>query len=132
MKGIDTNVLVRYFVRDDQKQAEKASSYIQKTIAIGESFFINHIVLCELAWVLESAYGYKKKEIADVLEKILITKQFEIEFKDIVHQAIHEYTHGSADLADYLIGRVNHANGCEITVTFDRSLKNSRSFFVLD
>jgi predicted nucleic-acid-binding protein len=132
MKGMDTNVLVRYLVRDDQRQAEKASSYIQKSSALGEMLFINHIVLCELAWVLEAAYDYKKKEIADVLEKILITKQFEIEFKDIVHQAIRDYMHGSADLADYLIGRVNHANGCELTVTFDRALRNSKSFTVLD
>jgi predicted nucleic-acid-binding protein len=81
---------------------------------------------------LESAYDYKKKEIAAVLEKILITKQFEIELKDIVHQAINEYIHGSGDLADYLIGRINHANGCDITVTFDRALKNIKSFTVLD
>src|SRR4030042_3592638 len=119
MKGMDTNVLVRYLVRDDKEQAAKASAYIQKVIASGEDCFINHIVLCELIWVLESAYGYKKREITTVLEKILMTKQFEIELKDTVRQAVNEYASGNGDLADYLTGMINHLNGCDITATFD-------------
>ncbi len=132
MKGLDTNVFVRYLVKDDEKQAEKASAYIRKIASSGESCFINYIVLRELVWVLESAYGFHEKEIADVLDKILIIKQFEIELKDIVRQAIHDYRHGKGDLADYLIGRINHASGCDATITFDRSLKPSSSFVVLD
>lgn len=132
MKGLDTNVLVRYLVKDDAKQAEMASAWIRKAIASGEDCFINHIVLCELVWVLESAYGFPKKEIADVLEKILITRQFEIESKDIVRQAIHDYRHGSGDIADYLIGRINHSHGCDVTGTFDRALKQGTFFVVLD
>jgi predicted nucleic-acid-binding protein len=132
MKGLDTNVLVRYLVKDDEKQAERASAFIRKIASSGESCFINHIVLCELVWVLESAYGFPKKEIADVLDKILITKQFEIESKDIIRQAILDYRHGKGDLADYLIGRINHASGCDATITFDRDLKPSACFAVLD
>ena len=75
--------LVRYLVRDDKKQAEKAGAYIRKVVAGGECCFINNIVLCELVWVLESAYEYDKAAIADVLERILATKQFELERKDI-------------------------------------------------
>jgi predicted nucleic-acid-binding protein len=98
MKGLDTNVLVRYLVKDDPEQAEKAIAYIQKLVASGENCFINHLVLCELVWVLESAYGYKKKQIADVLQKLLMTKQFEIELKDTARRAINEYSQGNGDL----------------------------------
>ncbi|MBI4690490.1 MAG: type II toxin-antitoxin system VapC family toxin [Nitrospirae bacterium] len=132
MKGLDTNVLIRYLVKDDKKQAERASTCIRKATANGESCFINHIVLCELVWVLESAYGYTKEEIAEVLEKMLITKQFEIELKDIVRQTIYDYMQGSGDIADYLIGRINHIKGCDVTATFDHALKNNPSFIVLD
>jgi predicted nucleic-acid-binding protein len=132
MKGLDTNILVRYLVKDDPRQAEKSVKFIKTTTDSGESCFINHIVLCELVWVLDSAYGYTKKEIIDVLEKILITKQFEIEAKDIVRQAINDYSHGSGDIADYLIGRINRVKGCDITVTFDRLLKHSPGFSLLD
>jgi predicted nucleic-acid-binding protein len=132
MKGLDTNVLVRYLVKDDERQAEKAAAYIRKVAVSGESCFINHIVLCELVWVLESAYGYEKNEIADVLDKMLMTRQFEIEAKDIVRQSIHDYRHGKGDLSDYLIGRSNHIKGCDVTATFDLALKKSPGFLIID
>jgi len=131
MRGLDTNVLVRFLVRDDLRQAELASSYIRKVTSDGGSCFINLIVFCELVWVLESAYGYSKQEIANVLEKMLTIRQFEIETKDIVRQAVHDYRRGSGDIADYLIGRVNQSQGCDQTVTFDRSLKRSPFFDVI-
>jgi predicted nucleic-acid-binding protein len=86
MIGLDTNVLVRYLVRDDKRQAEKASglhsgSYIQRGL-----FLYKTVGLCELVWVLEASYGFNKKEIAGVLEKILVTKQFEFEQKEIVRR----------------------------------------------
>ena len=132
MNGLDTNVLVRYLVKDDKKQAERAGAYIRKTAVNGEGCFINSIVLCELVWVLESAYQYKKETIADVLERILATKQFEFERKDLTRQAVHEYREGRGDLADYLIGRINQAQGCEVTASFDRALRNASAFIVLD
>ncbi len=132
MKGLDTNVLVRYLVKDDKQQAEKASAYIHEAAASGENCFIGNIVLCELVWVLESAYDFGKQDISDVLEKILITKQFEIEQKDIVRQAIKDYSNGKGDLADYLIGRINHGHGCGRTATFDRSLRDMPIFELLE
>jgi predicted nucleic-acid-binding protein len=132
MRGLDTNVLVRYIVRDDRRQAERASAYIRKFVEQGEVCFINRIVLCELVWVLEAAYGFSKKEIAGVLEKIHATKQFEIERKELPGQAVRDYVLGKGDLADYLIGRVNIAYDCDRTATFDRALKNVPVFEVLD
>jgi len=131
MKGLDTNVLVRYLVRDDRKQAEKTSAYIQKAVVSGKRCYINHVVLCELVWVLESAYKYSKKEIADVLDQILVTKQFEIDSKDLVSQSVHDYRNGRGDLSDYLLGRVNRSKGCDATVTFDLALRTSRYFALL-
>ncbi len=132
MKGLDTNILVRYLVRDDQKQAQKASSLINKVSSSGELCYINAIVLCELVWVLESAYSYSKKEIAGVIDKILVTRQFQIDRKDLVIHALREYREGKGDLADYLIGRSNRAAGCDSTATFDRALRGNTSFEVLD
>lgn len=71
MRGLDTNVLVRYLVRDDKKQAEKASAYIHKITASGKRCYVNHIVLCELVWVLESAYEYSKERSLRYSKKFL-------------------------------------------------------------
>jgi predicted nucleic-acid-binding protein len=131
MRGLDTNVLVRYLVRDDRQQAEKAAAAIQKAAAGGKRCYINHLVLCELVWVLESGYDYPKKEIAGVLEKILVTKQFDVDSKDLVNQAVHDYRNGRGDLADYLIGRMNRGKGSETTMTFDLALKGSPHFTLI-
>jgi len=131
MIGLDTNVLVRYLVKDDPRQASKASAYIRSAIERSETLFLNHIVLCEVVWVLESAYRYPKNAVLDVLEKVLLTKQFRIERKDEVWAALEEYRENEGDFADYLIGRANHSRGCEHTVTFDQTLKGSQTFRVL-
>jgi len=131
MIGLDTNILVRLFVMDDARQAEKAAAYIRRAETEGKKCFINPVVLCELVWVLESAYEYGKPEIAGLLEKMLMIKQFDIDSKDIVRQAVHDYRHGNADFADYLIGRINKHKGCEQTVTFDKALKGVGLFEVV-
>jgi predicted nucleic-acid-binding protein len=131
MTGLDTNVIVRYLVKDNREQGDKAAFIIRKVIEAGGSCYINHIVLCELVWVLESAYKYKKHEIADVLEKLLITKQFEIESRDTVRHALNEYKQGNGDIADYLIGWLNRSKGCDSTVTFDADLRTCENFRIL-
>ncbi len=132
MRGLDTNVLVRYLVWDDKKQAQKAADCIQEIIDSGNLCFVNIIVFCELVWVLESAYGFSRDEITEVCEKMLMIKQFEIESKDIVRMAVNDYKNGKADLADYLIGNVNENKGCKFTYTFDRALKKHNEFALID
>jgi predicted nucleic-acid-binding protein len=132
MTGLDTNVLVRYIVRDDELQAQRASAYIRNATDRGKCCFINHVVLCEPVWVLEAAYGFGKKEIVDVLEKIHAVRQFEIERKDVSRLAVRDYVRGKGDFADYLIGRVNQSYGCEKTGAFDRGLRNEIPFESLD
>jgi predicted nucleic-acid-binding protein len=45
--GLDTNVLVRYIVRDEPAQAARAARQLEQD----ERFLVGSIVLCELAWV---------------------------------------------------------------------------------
>jgi predicted nucleic-acid-binding protein len=51
--AVDTNVLVRAAVRDDQKQTEAA----MRIMAPAEMVAIAVSCLCEFAWVLRSVYG---------------------------------------------------------------------------
>ena len=83
MKAVDTNVLVRYLVQDDPRQGKRAADFIEAAATGEEQILIGNIVLCEMVWVLESAYGYSKPEIADAIEKILQAGAFRFESKDI-------------------------------------------------
>jgi len=63
---------------------------------------------------------------------MLITRQFEIDQKDVVRHAVNDYSQGKGDFADYLIGGINRSHGCNLTATSDRSLKDAPAFEVLD
>ena len=120
MNGLDTNVLVRYLIKDDPAQARKAAAFIRTHCTQASPCMINRIVLCELVWVLDVSYGYDRETIAGVLEKILRTHQFIVEDIDTAWAAWRDFRRSKADFADCLIGRINRAHGCEDTASFDR------------
>lgn len=121
MRGLDTNVLVRYVVQDDPVQSRRSGRLIEETAADGESLFLSCIVMCELVWVLESCYEATKNEIEEIIEKILLTGQFEVEHKSSVRAALEDFRAHKADFSDCLMGRVNRARGCHTTCSFDKA-----------
>ena len=131
MKGLDTNVLVRYLTHDDATQYDKARTYLETHCTTQEPCFINSIVLCELIWVLERAYGYTKDELIGVLEKVLLTKQFEVEHRGVAWVALQDFKKSKADFSDCLLGRLNRQTGCDETATFDKATTDLDGFTVL-
>lgn len=131
MIGFDTNLLVRLLVRDDPGQAAKVDALVQKCLDTDETILLNGIVLCETVWVLESAYGHSRSVVGEVLEKILLTRQLEVEDRDAVWRALGRFRKGQADFADYFLGERNSALGCHRTATFDRSLEGEEGFLLL-
>lgn len=119
MKGIDTNVLVRYLVQDDKKQSELANRFIEKKCTADSPGFVNHIVLCELCWVLSGNYKVTRGKIAEVIDKLLSVAQLQILQPELVWKANQDYRDSSADFADLLIARINEQETCDFTVTFD-------------
>ena len=71
MLGIDTNVLVRFLVRDDESQFEKARKLIKREVAAGRRVFVSQLVLLETEWVLRSRYGLSKIEIIAAISGLL-------------------------------------------------------------
>ena len=123
MNGLDINVLVRYLVQDDLEQWRLADEYIKRVKVNGETCFLNNIVLCELVWVLKTAYKLTRNEIIDVLEKILKADAFDFENREAAWWSVQQMKHGKADFSDYLINKINQQAGCHETVTFDAKLQ---------
>jgi len=61
--GLDTNVLLRYLVRDEPPPTARATRELERD----ERFLIGNVVLCELAWVLDAGYGVSRAEIGAAL-----------------------------------------------------------------
>lgn len=131
MKGLDTNVLVRFLVNDDPAQAAIAAKFILTECTPESPGILNRIVLCELTWVLGRAYGYPRSLIAEILEKLLRTCEFSIEGVDDVWTALRAYRAGTADFADCLVGTGNRSLGCDATATFDRKAGRMPEFLLL-
>lgn len=127
MNAIDTNILVRLIVQDDEEQSKKALNFIKKQGVV----FISTIVLCEFSWVCLACYDFNKKELYKALEHILRTDQFKIENSDSVWGALHEFHHSQIDFSDCLIGSISKHNDCEKVVTFDKKATHSDFFELL-
>ena len=130
MIGIDTNVLVRYLVQDDEWQAA-ATVKIFSEISDSNPAFICNIVMCELVWVLSRAYKYEKNLIISVLEQLLITADIEFENAELLRKALRRYSKGKGDFSDYLIAETNRENGAAVTCTFDRKAGTDELFSLM-
>lgn len=130
MIGLDTNVIVRYIMQDDVKQAKLATKLIE-SLTVDELGFVPLVALVELTWVLSSAYGLDRKQVSAAMEILLRTKEIEVENTEIVWQALRLYSTGNGDFADCLIERSASAKGCRHTMTFDRGAVKNCSMMLI-
>ena len=119
MIGIDTNVLVRFLVRDDQAQFERARRLIKRETQSGEPVLISLVVLLETEWVLRSRYGLAKTEILTTFSALLDTVELQFEDAPSIEQALYSWKDSVAEFADCLIDARHRALGCRATATFD-------------
>ncbi len=124
MLGIDTNVLVRFLVRDEERQFARAQRLLRREAERGEPVFVSHLVLLETEWLLRSSYGLSKAEIVAALSGLLESTELQIEEEPSVEQALFVWKDSAAEFADCLIGMRHLALGCQATASFDqRALK---------
>ena len=130
MLGIDTNVLVRFLVRDDEAQYEKARKLIKREVAAGHRVFIGQLVLLETEWVLRSRYGLSKKQIIETISGLLDTTDVRFEDEPAIEEALFTWKDAVADFADCLIGAKNRRLGCRATATFDAKAARLPGFVI--
>ena len=134
MIAIDTNVLLRYLLRDDKMQAAKADKFINGSSHV----LITDVVLVETVWTLTGKkYRLGKTAIIGVLDSLFEEPNIWFEAAQTVWRALNDYRQAkpvkvgnkkkAADLPDALI--VNKAKFYAVTegqtlngvYTFDRA-----------
>lgn len=75
MIGLDTNVIVRYLVQDDEQQSKLATDLIEDQCSSESPLFINEITLCEIVWVLKRDYEVGNADFSDYFVGQLNKKQ---------------------------------------------------------
>ena len=119
MLGIDTNVLVRFLLRDDEAQFQKANKLIQREVTAGRGVLVSQLVLLETEWVLRSRYGFSKIQLLEVIASLLDTRDIQLADEQSVEEAIYQWKEANADFADCLIAARHRRLGCSATATFD-------------
>jgi predicted nucleic-acid-binding protein len=119
MIGLDTNVLVRFLVRDDEEQFERACKLIRRQAQDGQPVRIGLLVLLETEWVLRSRYKLKKGEILSAFSDLLSAVDMSFEDEPSIEEALFVWKDSPAQFADCLIGARHRALGCTATATFD-------------
>lgn len=128
MKGIDTNILVRFLVADDEFQAEKVYDIFKEAESNKNELFVPILVILELIWVLESAYEISREEIVDSISELLLMPILKFENQSVVQQFIHTAQGNRYDLSDLLIARSAAEQGCEAVITFDKKASKHTLF----
>jgi predicted nucleic-acid-binding protein len=120
MKGLDTNVLVRYFAQDDPIQSSKAIELIERRLTEDEPGFVSLVTMAETVWVLSRAYGLSGGEIAGVVEGMLQSDTLVVQNEQEVFIAVVALRSGLGSFADALVGALGRLAGCVSTLTFDK------------
>ena len=128
MKAIDTNILVRFLIGDDELQARKVYNLFKKVESSKNELFVPLLVILELIWVLESVYNIPQQEIIDSISELLLMPILKFEHQPTLRQFTKNAPAAKYDLSDLLIAYSAVEQGCESTITFDKKAPRFKLF----
>ena len=111
---VDTNILVRAVVRDDEKQARAAAKLLKEAELIAVSL----PCLCEFVWVLRRVYNFGDQDISAAIEALLDTNNVAV--NRLAADAGLAILNQGGDFADGLIAHEGNWLGGETFVSFDK------------
>lgn len=117
---IDTNLLVRYLINDDQKKAEAVDDLLDKAVKGKIRIIVPSVVIAELVWVLESFYQLKADSILELVEAIINTSGLDVTDKSTVISALRLYKNRNVDFIDAWIIEFAKERGIKTIYTFDK------------
>lgn len=120
MKALDTNVLVRFLVKDEEHQARSVYKIFKEAENKKDVFFIPVLVVMETIWVLEAVYSVNRQEILNALDELLLMPILEFEMQRAVRSFISSAREIQIDLSDLLIAHAAKFSGCDRVITFDK------------
>jgi predicted nucleic-acid-binding protein len=111
---VDTNILVRAVVRDDERQARTAAKLLKEA----ELIAVTLPCLCEFVWVLRRVYNFGQQDISAALEALLNAGNVAVN-RPAADAGLAVLNEGG-DFADGLIAYEGNWLGGETFVSFDK------------
>jgi predicted nucleic-acid-binding protein len=126
MKALDTNILVRFLVKDDEEQTSVVYGRFKEAEQNKETLFVPMLVLLEMIWVLNAVYAVQRIDILSAINHLLSMPILEFESQNVIRRFLNAAHESNTDLADLLIAHSAKEAGCVSILTFDkRALKSA-------
>jgi predicted nucleic-acid-binding protein len=119
MIGLDTNILIRFFVQDDPVQFQQAKKVFQ-SLSEKKPAWISITNILEVEWVLRSKYDFDRGGLAEILFNLIGLPTVIVEEQETVAHALALYLEKKADFGECMIAASAQAAGCSKVVTFDK------------
>ncbi|MBI5050486.1 MAG: PIN domain-containing protein [Nitrospirae bacterium] len=116
---IDTSVILRLLVKDDDIKRKAVERLLKEAIHKGEALYVLPVALMETVFVLEKVYKIDRKKIREMLEAILNTPVLRIEMGDVFRKAIEVYEEKNVKFADTVMGYWGLEKGFSAAYTYD-------------
>jgi predicted nucleic-acid-binding protein len=110
---VDTNILIRIIVQDDNEQAEYIKEIIRKVDDEEYILYVPTIVFVETCWVLKSRYKFSKKVITDCLTEIFEVDGVILEDENCLSGLI-SHANNNVDIVDALLAEKSKATSFSV------------------
>lgn len=119
-KIVDTNLLIRFLVDDNQTQAKAVTTLIED--AQPREIIIPDLIIAEVVWVLQSFYKVPKHKIVEIITSLLATEQFSIN-QQLIGTAVSHFAENNISFVDaYLIAYTRVVEKSQTIYSFDKGL----------
>lgn len=119
---VDTNLIVRYLVQDNEKHARAAGRLFDACDRGDAVIVLLPAVLAECVFVLESFYGHPRGDIASALSRLISCPGVEIGGATIHLDALDRYRKTKVHFVDCLIAATAAAENMSVA-SFDQDFR---------
>jgi predicted nucleic-acid-binding protein len=116
---IDTNVVLRYLLRDHEEYYQLAEQYFKKAKKKEIKLTLLTEAVFEIDYVLRGVYHLPKSESADIILKLILSPYLEVIDRKIMIQAIKKYQKVNIDLFDIYLFYKAQEKQAEV-ISFDK------------
>jgi len=116
---IDTSIILRLLVKDDESKAKAVEKFLKETKNKGIILYLLPVAIIETVFVLEKVYKLSRKTIREMVEAILNTPVLNIEMEDIFRKALMAYEKKNIKFVDAVMGYWGLERGFSTVYTYD-------------
>lgn len=120
VRFLDTNVLLRYLLRDDEEKAERALNLLRRLELGTEKACVSPMVIFEVVFTLQRRYRVPRQQIRDSVLDILSLRGLELPNKKLYERALDLYAGQAISFADAFHAAYMNSRGIREIYSWDR------------